>query len=71
MIQLDVKAHSDLKCIDALHEFQNTIIISAIEGLMSSIMCEEWVQLIASKDLNSVDKYERLYCLFVSAIFFH
>ena len=61
MIQLVEKAHLDLKCIDALHEMQNATIISTIDGRITPAMCDEWVQLIASKNLNSENKYESLY----------
>ena len=61
MIRLIERAHSDLECIDALNELYNATIISAVEGRMSSIMCDEWVQLIAGKNLESEEKFKELF----------
>jgi hypothetical protein len=57
MIRLVETAHSDLKCIDALNELHNATIISVIEERMSKSMLDEWVKLVAGKELSSDAKF--------------
>lgn len=60
MIHLVETAHSDLKCIDALSELQNATILSIIEQRMSPSMLDEWIKLVAGKELASTAKFNEL-----------
>ena len=60
MIRLVETAHSNLQCIDALSELQNVMIISVIEKSMSPLMSDEWVKLVAGKQLSSEAKFSKL-----------
>ena len=56
IIRLIERAHSNLECIDAY----NATIIYLLLKDACPIMCDEWVQLIAGKNLESEDKFKQL-----------
>lgn len=60
MIRVIETAHSDLLCMDALAELKNATILSVIEQSMSSILFDDWVRLVAGKELSSEEKFNKL-----------
>ena len=60
MIHIVETAESDLKCIDATTELENSTIISFIEASMSTPMFEHWARKIANEDSSEVSKFQKL-----------
>ena len=60
MINLVETAESDLKCINATTELENSTIISFIEESMSTPMFEHWARIIADVDSSEVNKFQKL-----------
>ena len=60
MIKIVEKAYMDLRRLGEEGEMCNSTIISIIEQRMPSNMTNEWVKLIASKSLNSRQKFNAL-----------
>ena len=59
MIETVETAYSDLSCINAVDELQNSTIISLIEESMPTVMFKEWVKLAVSED-SSKNKFQKL-----------
>ena len=60
MINIVETAESDLKCIDAVTELENSTIISYIEESMSKPMFEHWARKITDDDDSVQSKFQKL-----------